>query len=358
MSMLKNLIEPVTLKEGKNHMGEAEYQSKSSWKAALKKLHPTVWYFEDDGTIDAFIGEKPFKNGKTKQVGYWDDTVGTVHDVKPIDEAKVKSIDDLRAERKAVMDKMDLIVQAGGRIMQNDPLMVKAAALKLAIAKLKSAPMKEDSVRPRRRPTDWFENGAKVKLMPDYADKDPNEVFTLSNVDGLRGRISDDDGRGWNITISKVYPARGESKNYMESAELQSIGKSLAGKVEPKAEEPTDVNTPPAEKDAEAAKTAPDAGAEEKKISVGDLVKPTKGPHKDEVHVVTRVFPNGSMNIVPKDVDPANVKYPQAGTNAQPSEVVLAESKMLGLFTKGSLFAQVNIDLIEAGRATKKFEAK
>jgi len=54
----------------------------------------------------------------------------------------------------------------------------------------------------------WFADGAQVKLMPEYADKDPNEVFTLKSVDTEtgKGRIADDQGKGWNISYYQVYP--------------------------------------------------------------------------------------------------------------------------------------------------------
>lgn len=54
----------------------------------------------------------------------------------------------------------------------------------------------------------WFQDGAKVKLMPEYADKDPNEVFTLKSVDTEtgKGRIADDQGKGWGISYYQVYP--------------------------------------------------------------------------------------------------------------------------------------------------------
>lgn len=51
-----------------------------------------------------------------------------------------------------------------------------------------------------------FHDGMKVKLTPQYADKDPDEVFTLSSWDGNKGRISDEQGRGWNIRGYQIVP--------------------------------------------------------------------------------------------------------------------------------------------------------
>lgn len=78
--MLSEDADPDPVNEGRrNHMDEMEYETIPGWKRALKQKHPEVWYHPDDGTIDAFVGPKPFKQGETKQVGYWDDTVGTIN---------------------------------------------------------------------------------------------------------------------------------------------------------------------------------------------------------------------------------------------------------------------------------------
>jgi hypothetical protein len=63
-------------------------------------------------------------------------------------------------------------------------------------------------VKEARSVPSWFQDGAKVKLMPEYADKDPNEVFTLKSVDTEtgKGRIADDQGKGWGISYYQVYP--------------------------------------------------------------------------------------------------------------------------------------------------------
>lgn len=73
----------------------------------------------------------------------------------------------------------------------------------------------------------WFQDGAKVKLMPEYADKDPNEVFTLKSVDTETGkaRISDDQGKGWNISYYQVYP-KNKTPAIHESAEKLTADKA------------------------------------------------------------------------------------------------------------------------------------
>lgn len=67
-----------SLSEAKNHMGETEYSSFASWKAAVKKKHPDFWIDGDKDIAQAMVGEQPFKRGKTKSVGEWDGSVGTV----------------------------------------------------------------------------------------------------------------------------------------------------------------------------------------------------------------------------------------------------------------------------------------
>ena len=53
-----------------------------------------------------------------------------------------------------------------------------------------------------------FNNGARVKLKPEYAD-DPNEVFIVSQCDPERNRcwIGDKQGRGWYASFSQLMPA-------------------------------------------------------------------------------------------------------------------------------------------------------
>ena len=60
-------------------------------------------------------------------------------------------------------------------------------------------------------------NGAKVRLAPEYADSNPNEVYTVSQVDRERGKcwISDKNGRGWFTHFEQLIPWQtGQLSNY------------------------------------------------------------------------------------------------------------------------------------------------
>lgn len=142
-----------------------------------------------------------------------------------------------------------------------------------------------------------------------------------------------------------------------ESPELQALGKGLKGTVGTKAtvaadstvddaEVKTDVNTPPADK---AALDAADDEASPSEFKVGDKVKPTVGPHKDVVHSVIHVFPDGRINLKPDGLKTDQIKYRLGAVTAQPDQVALAESRK---FT-GSLLAQFS--LMEAGRSNDDF---
>jgi len=48
-----------------------------------------------------------------------------------------------------------------------------------------------------------FRNGDQVRLKPQWADK-PKEVFTLSQWDGRRGWIGDEEGRGWYVYGNQI----------------------------------------------------------------------------------------------------------------------------------------------------------
>lgn len=67
------------LVESKNHMGEREYQTYASWKAACKKAYPGCGYRGDKD-----IGAATFDG---KDVGEWDGAVGTVY-AKNVNEAE------------------------------------------------------------------------------------------------------------------------------------------------------------------------------------------------------------------------------------------------------------------------------
>lgn len=72
-----------TVKEAKNHMGEAEQTTYAGWKRAVKAKYPDVWFEGDKDIGQAMVGEKPFARGKTVAVGEWDGETGSVfNDVK------------------------------------------------------------------------------------------------------------------------------------------------------------------------------------------------------------------------------------------------------------------------------------
>lgn len=51
-----------------------------------------------------------------------------------------------------------------------------------------------------------FKNGDKVRFTPPYGGSKNSEVFTLSQWDGKRGRVSDPNSRGWNIRRGQIVP--------------------------------------------------------------------------------------------------------------------------------------------------------
>lgn len=210
----------------------------------------------------------------------------------------------------------------------------------------------------------WFKAGAKVKLMPDYADVDPDEVFTLESADGGSGRIIDEDGKGWNISFFHVFPKNKtpaiHEEAVLENDQLQGLGRGLkGGSTTPPmadADAPTDVNTTPADKAAASDTDSEVKGPEEQdapEFKVGDKVKPLIGPHKGEVHSVIHVFPDGSMNIKPLDLPADQTKYRLGAAKAQPDQVALAES--MKPLAAGSLLGQ--IALVEAKKGSYNSEA-
>ncbi len=62
----------------KNENGEVEYTSFATWKSKCRQVNPEVWW---DGNVDicnAFIGDKPYRRGKTLAIGEWDGEKGVV----------------------------------------------------------------------------------------------------------------------------------------------------------------------------------------------------------------------------------------------------------------------------------------
>lgn len=82
-----NIKQMSGVTEAKNHLGDREYQTYGSWKAACKKAYPGCT-FRGDKDIGAAVVDG-------KDVGEWDGAVGSVYAPKPISEstelvAKVK----------------------------------------------------------------------------------------------------------------------------------------------------------------------------------------------------------------------------------------------------------------------------
>lgn len=54
-----------------NHLGEKTQSTYSGWKRAVRRAYPEATFHPHEGTCNAFNG--------TSEVGYWDDTEGTVY---------------------------------------------------------------------------------------------------------------------------------------------------------------------------------------------------------------------------------------------------------------------------------------
>jgi hypothetical protein len=297
---MKQLKALAALAEAKNYLGETEYTTWKSWKAAVKKANPAAWIEGDEDIAQAMVGPKPYKRGETKSIGEWGGDVGSIFNVD----------------------------------------------------------VKESTITEARVPS-WFKRGAKVKLAPDYVDKDPDEVFTLVSADEEdgRGRIEDENGRGWDIRHYQVYSSR-DKPPVNENTELQSLGKEL--KAKPVAA-PVAAAVPASdEPETPADETAEEAAPE---FKVGDVVVPSKGPHKGEKHEVIRVRDDGRIDIKPQGIEGEAVKYRNGGAIAKPEDLVLAEGyaaqfKGFKLFKQGSLLTQVSVDLVEATDAKTMSKAK
>lgn len=77
--------------EGKNHLGDAEYNTWSGWRAAAKKKDPAVWFEGDKDIAQAMVGPKPYKDGKTIAIGEWDGEKGSIFSDANIKNAKEKN---------------------------------------------------------------------------------------------------------------------------------------------------------------------------------------------------------------------------------------------------------------------------
>jgi len=74
--------EDEEVKEGLNHLGDKEYQTYDSWKAACKKCCETYWIDGNKDIAQAMVGPKPYKRGETKAIGEWDGEKGSVFKTK------------------------------------------------------------------------------------------------------------------------------------------------------------------------------------------------------------------------------------------------------------------------------------
>ena len=74
----------------KNHMGETEYNSYSSWKRAAKQANSSVWFDGDADIGQAMVGTKPYKKGETTAIGEWDGVIGVMYK-QEVKESKLSS---------------------------------------------------------------------------------------------------------------------------------------------------------------------------------------------------------------------------------------------------------------------------
>jgi hypothetical protein len=63
----------------KDHLGDKEYNTFAGWKAACRKVAPSVWFEGDKDIGEAFVGPKPYKKGETQSIGQWGGDTGTVY---------------------------------------------------------------------------------------------------------------------------------------------------------------------------------------------------------------------------------------------------------------------------------------
>lgn len=68
----------------------------------------------------------------------------------------------------------------------------------------------------------------------------------------------------------------------------------------------------------------------------GDIVKPTKGPHKGHPHEVIHDFGDGNYNIKPKGLNPKQIRYSMGAAKAHKSDLVKEEVELEESITKMS----------------------
>lgn len=81
------LNELLQLTERRNHLGEVEYTSFSSWKRACRKAEASVWFDGDVDICNAFVGPRPYKRAETRAIGEWDGDKGSLF-VEPKSDGK------------------------------------------------------------------------------------------------------------------------------------------------------------------------------------------------------------------------------------------------------------------------------
>ena len=134
----------------------------------------------------------------------------------------------------------DTVITTGVIGFMPDGIVVEADSKSLALLGLSGALFEsvDPSVTEERQRT--YQDGDRVKLSPEYADTDPDEIFTVSQCDYERNRcwISDRQGRGWYTHFGQLRPAR--SRRVSEGDDLVeakyqgrevSLGKPMAGDV-------------------------------------------------------------------------------------------------------------------------------
>lgn len=221
-----------------------------------------AWIEGDEDIAQAMKGEKPFKRGKTKSIGEWDGSEGCIYKAYQPDLTE------------ACCDSKGREIKAGDRLLWVDENGEHTGTVS-ADAKYNGG---------------LKVGGRSVKNIIDDAEK---------------------------VTVIK------------EDSNLQALGKGLKGgkaadkdKEEVQASDEPPADEPPAE-EPEASK--PFDKEEAAEIKVGDIVKPLKGPHKDEPHLVIGISSDGQLEIKPKDLDDTANKYEKKKARIKPENVVLAE---------------------------------
>lgn len=80
-----------------NHMGERTFQTYAGWKKACKKINSEVWFDGDEDIANAMVGPKPYVRGKTRSIGEWDGSEGSVYTTSTVtesDDVKITQLDD------------------------------------------------------------------------------------------------------------------------------------------------------------------------------------------------------------------------------------------------------------------------